>query len=168
MKGRVIIILLLLIVFALHGQASALIFSGGIPERVKKRGLRVSCWVICSDDHDLQKKVESDLNKWIEMYLRERLKDLKLVDEKKVTDEVLKTVPHLTIGFEEMNRVMKVETELSGYDVIIEGISGRYIFWRSFNNRLGYCSFYEFRELVRPILDEFIYQYLTGTPKNPK
>lgn len=161
MKGKLIIVLLLLNLFAWHGQSSALLFSGGIPERVKKKGLRVSCWVICGD-LDLDKKVESDLNKWIKMYLRERLKDLKLVDEKKVTDEVLKTIPHLTIEFKGLNGIT-VETELWGYDVIVEGIRGRYQFWSSQNIRFGArCDFFEFRELVRPMLDEFIYQYLSG------
>ncbi len=175
MKGRIIIVVLLLILLVSFGQSFALVFSeGGIPERVKKRGLRVSCFVLCKGGEP--RSLEKRLDGWIRTYLQGKLEDLKFVDEKKVTYEKLKTLPHLTISFkgEGMYEVktayhISVEVRLLGHDVIVEGIHGSYQFWWSHNSRLGVgCDLIEFRELVRPILDEFIYQYLTGTPANPK
>ena len=163
MKGRVIIILLLLILCAWHGQSSALVFGegGGVPERVKKRGLRVSCFVLCKGESP--ESLVEKLDKWIRIYLQGKLKDLKFVDEKKVTNEVLTTIPHLVITFKEINGLIQVLANLWGYDVIVERIQGRYEFWWSQNERFdSSCDLNEFRELVRPILDEFIYQYLTG------
>jgi len=172
MKGKIIISVLLVVLFVWHGESSALVFGagGGVPERVKKRGLRVSCFVVC--EVGKSRSLEEKLDKWIRIYLQGKLKDLKFVDERKVTDEVLGKIPHLTISFkgEGMSEVItayayviSVEVHLWGYDVIVEGIHGSYRFWWSHNQRSGApCDFYEFRELVRPILDEFIYQYLTG------